>query len=263
MRLNALFYNSEKSGNVIRSLLHVKAGDLKFTDAPDGKKTVFDVVAVAFGDNGAIADQISKTYTMVLPKEVFERVKQLGFVYDFSFPIKKSGAYQLRVALRDHESDRVGSANQFVEVPNIKKGRLLTSGIVLENLSLADWQKRNNGEAAGRTDPLTDTSLRQFKHGTVLNYGFSIYNAKILGGKPNLTYQTRIFRDGKPIFESGATAAVVLDSSDPKAFGFNGAISLGKSMDVGDYVLQITIIDNLAKDSRNSATQFVQFEIVN
>jgi hypothetical protein len=30
----------------------------------------------------------------------------------------------------------------------------------------------------------------------------------------------------------------------------------------GDYVLQITIIDNLAKAKRNTATQFVQFEII-
>jgi hypothetical protein len=30
----------------------------------------------------------------------------------------------------------------------------------------------------------------------------------------------------------------------------------------GDYVLQIVIIDNLAKASRNTASQFVQFEII-
>ena len=30
----------------------------------------------------------------------------------------------------------------------------------------------------------------------------------------------------------------------------------------GDYVLQVTIIDNLAKQSRNSVTQFVPFELV-
>lgn len=262
LKLNPLFYNSAKGGSVIRSLLHIRAQDLKFTDEPDGtKKAVFDVIAVGFGDNGTPVDQISKNYTIVLKKDVFERVMRTGFVYDFSFPIKKAGAYQLRVALRDHGSDRLGSANQFVEVPNVKKNRLVLSGVVLENVTYAEWQRRTAGQAAGKSDPMTDTSLRQFKRGTVLNYGFTIYNAKLAGTAANLSYQTRIFRDGKPIFESKVQPVVPADSAEPKTVGFTAALALGTTMEPDDYVLQVVIIDNLAKEKRNTASQFVQFEV--
>ncbi len=263
LKLNALFYNTARSGNVIRSLLHIRAQDLKFTDEPDGgKKLVFDIIGVGFGDNGIAVDQTSKTYAMVFQKEAFEQVLKSGIVYDFSFPVKKPGAYQLRVALRDHGSDKLGSANQFVEVPNITKGRLVLSGVMLKNLPYAEWQKRQAGQSPSMiSDPLAATSLRQFKRGTVLTYGFTVYNAKATVTAPNLSYQTRIFRDGKPIFESAVQPVVPTNAVEPKTTSFTGALALGTSMSPGDYVLQITIIDNLAKAKRNMATQFVQFEI--
>ena len=39
-----------------------------------------------------------------------------GIFYFLTVPIKKPGVYQLRVAVRDESSERVGSASQFVEV---------------------------------------------------------------------------------------------------------------------------------------------------
>ena len=264
LRLNALYYNSPKEGNVIRSLVHVRAQDIKFTDVADGsKKGVFDVFAAGFGDNGTLVDQISKTYTMTLKKDAFQNFMRHGFVYDFAFPIKKPGAYQLRIALRDHGSDKVGSANQFVEVPNLKKNRLQLSGAALENIPYDVWQKRSSGQKVEENGagPLNDTSLRQFKRGTVLSYGFSIYNARQVPA-PNLTSQMRLFRDGKVVFEGKLQPVPVFPGPDPKAIDFSSALALGNDMAPGDYVLQVTITDNLAKEKHKSAVQFVQFEIV-
>jgi hypothetical protein len=263
LKLNALFYNSARSGNVIRSLVHIGAQDLKFSDEPDGgKKIVFDIVAIGFGDNGAVVDQSSKTYTLTLKKDAFEQAVKTGFVYDFSFPVKKAGAYQLRIALHDHGSDKIGSANQFIEVPNLKKNRLTLSGVVLENLSYPEWEKREAGKTVTPSDPLTDTSLRRFKRGTVLNYGFTIYNAKAPGTASTLSYQTRVFRDGKPIFESALKPVTTTGAGDPGTVGFNAALALGSVMVPGDYVLEIAITDSLAKGKGRTATQYVQFELV-
>ena len=264
LRLNALYYNSPKEGNIIRSLVHIRAQDIKFTDVADGgKKAVFDVFAAGFGDNGIVVERISKTYTMTLKKDAYKNFMQYGFVYDFAFPVKKPGAYQLRIALRDHGSDKVGSANQFVEVPNLKKNRLQLSGVVLENIPHDEWQKRNAGQTVegNSAGPLSDTSLRQFKRATVLSYGFSIYNAR-QAPAPNLTSQMRLFRDGKVVFEGKLQPVPVFPGPDPKAIDFSSALALGTDMAPGDYVLQITITDNLAKSKHKSAVQFVQFEIV-
>jgi hypothetical protein len=263
VRLNALFGNEVKTGSYIRSLLHVNAQDLTFTDEPDGsKKGVFDIIAVGFGDNGIAVEQLAKTYTVTLSTEMYERFMRDGFVYDLSFPIKKPGAYQLRIAIRDTASDRVGSANQFVEVPNLKKNRLTLSGVALENLPFDVWQKRQTSAepVESESNPLSDTSLRRFKRGTVLNYGFVIYNAKLNHAKvPDLTSKIRLFLDGKLAFEGQAQAVPFVRQTDPKAVNLTGAFNLGSAMSPGDYVLEIVIMDNLAK--KRTASQYVHFEV--
>jgi VWFA-related protein len=262
VRLNTLF-GANTIGSFARALMHVQAQNLEFEELPDGsRRTTFDILGVAFGDNGTVADQSSRTYTLTVKKDGYKHLLENGFVYDLTIPVKKPGAYQLRVAIRDHRSDKLGSANQFIDIPNLKKERLLLSGAVLENVSPAEWQRRNSGQPAGESDPLTDTSLRQFKRGTVLNYGFAIYNAKQESTGANLSSQTRIFRDGMLVFEGKIQPVVSPPSADRKASEYSSALTLGTEMLPGDYVLQVTITDNLAKTKQNTARQLVQFEIV-
>ena len=74
--------------------------------------------------------------------------------------------------------------------------------------------------------------------------------------------QTRIFRDGKPIFEGKQNPVDLSRQTDLQAIKSSSAITLGTNMQSGDYVLQIVITDNSAKEKNKIATQFVQFEIV-
>ncbi len=273
LRLNALFGNDAKNGSFMRPLLHINAQDLKFTDETDGiKKAVFEVLAVTFGDNGVPIDQVGKSYTIKAKGDDYKRILRDGFVYYFTLPIKKPGAYQFRVAIRDVQGEKVGSASQFIEVPNLKKDRLTLSGIVLENLSETQLKALLSGspETAGKqtdvptaaTNPMTDTSLRRFKRGTILRYGFEVYNAKLdAAKKPNLTSQIRVFHDGQMIFEGKTLPVETGGQTDLERIQATGAVNLATGMKSGDYILQIIITDNLAKEKRKISTQFVQFEI--
>jgi hypothetical protein len=274
LRLNTLFGNDARQGSFVRSLLHVNAKDLKFTEEAGGMyKAVFDVVAISFGDNGTIVDQIAKTYTVRAKGDTYRKIINEGFVYHFAFPVKKAGAYQYRVAIRDSETQKVGSANQFIEVPNLKKERLTISGIILENLTTEQWRKltagspaptapANTNEREEGTDPMTDTSLRRFKRGTILRYGFELYNAKLdPARKPKLTSQMKIFRDGKPIFEGKIMPLEASGQTDLQRLKSAGAFNLSDDMQAGEYILQIIVTDELAKKKRQIAAQFVQFEV--
>jgi len=272
LRLNTLFGNDAKQGSFVRSLLYVDAKDLSFTVEPGGnRKAVFDILAISFGDNGTPVDRISQTYTISFKEKEYQKLLNEGFVYNFTFPVKKAGAYQMRVAIRDHATQKVGSANQFIEVPNLKKNRLTLSGIILENLSFEQWTKEQQNiqakfdisKQASQADPLANTSLRRFKRGTILRYGFEIYNAKSNGSqKPQLQMRTRIFRDGKLLFEGKPKPIDLSGQTNLQAAQTFAAINLGTEMQAGDYILQIIVTDTLAKEKSKIATQFVQFEIV-
>ena len=271
LRLNTLFGNDAKNGSFIRSVMHVNTKDLTFTEEANGnKKVVFDILAIGFGDNGTPTEQISKTYTLIVSAEKYQKFVNEGFIYYFAFPIKKPGAYQMRVAIRDHASEKVGSANQFIEIPNLKKNRLTLSSIILNNLTYEQWNKpQQTTQATTAADnddeertPLADTALRIFKRGTVLRYGFEIYNAKSVNGQmPQLTTQTRVFRDGKLLFEGKPQPVNVSGQTNLQVEYGSGAMNLGSEMETGDYILQIIVTDNLAKDKYKITTQFVQFEI--
>lgn len=273
LRLNTLFGNDATQGTFVRSLLHIKAQDLKFTDDADGsKKATFDVLAVSFGDNGLPIDQLAKSYTLNIKGETYQKILRDGFVYYFTFPIKKPGAYQFRVAIRDSQAGKVGSASQFIQVPNLKKNRLTLSGIILENLTKEQWQRFNSDDPQTNNEkvvplesgnPMNDTSLRRFKRGTILRYGFEIYNAKLDSSKkPNLTTQIRVFRDGKLVLDGKQILIELNGQTDFQHIKSIGAMTLPNQMETGDYILQILVFDNLAKENRKIASQFVQFEVI-
>ena len=263
LSLNTMFAADTKYNSALSSFLYIDLKDLKFSDSAEGKKAVFDVIAVSFGDNGAVVDQISKTYTINVKEEVFKEMLKENFVYFFTFPVKKPGAYQMRVAIRDHGSEKLGSASQFIEVPKLSKKRLTLSGIVLESLTFDQWSNEEKTNVKVPTNPMADTALRIFRRGTVLRYGFEIYNAKQQNAqKPQLQTQWRMFRDGKIIYESKLSPVDLTGQTDLRVIKSAGALSLGTSMQNGDYVLQIIITDTLAKKKSQIASQFVQFEIV-
>lgn len=109
--LNAMFVGDAKRNLYIKSFVHIDGNKLTFVRQQDGNHQVtFDLVAMAFGDNGVVSDELSKTYTMSVNQENYKKMVEDGFVYYFTFPVKKPGAYQLRIAVRDTTSNLVGSA---------------------------------------------------------------------------------------------------------------------------------------------------------
>lgn len=264
LRLNSLFGSSGVNDIYVRSLLYIDANDLRFKDEKDGQKTCsFDVLATSFGADGQMVDQIGKTYTITVPPEIYSRVLTDGIVYHFKFPAKKAGAYQYRVAIRDSASGNIGAASQFVQVPDIGSGRLDLSSIVVEDMSVDDFQAAFTAGTAIKTDPMRDTSLRRIQVGRVYRYSLEIYNATLdAAKKPDLQTRVRVFREGKLILDGKPKPLETAGQTDMAHLRFLGGLAIGSQMDPGDYVLQIIVIDPQAKKGQQIATQFIQFEVV-
>jgi VWFA-related protein len=291
LRLTSLYGNDPNLGSFVRSLMHIEARDLSFTDEPDEwHKASFDVMAVTYGDNGAVLDQLAKTHTVRVRGESYKRALRDGFVYVLTVPIKKPGAYQLRTALRDVATERVGSASQFIEVPNIGKNRLTLSGIVISGTdpsakasmaSTAAGSAANKTPASGATgavgaqgrdseeviqdmDPQAGPAVRRFRRGMILQYGYVVYNAVADKGtaRPQLQIQMRVFRDGREVFTGRVQPFDASGQTDLRRIAAGGALQLGNEMTPGEYILQVIVTDPLAKEKYRTATQWIDFEIV-
>jgi VWFA-related protein len=267
LRLTSLFGNDVRAGSFMRSLLHIDANDLTFTKEADGLyKTMIDVAAITFGDNGVPIEQLGKTYQMRISESEHKRILREGLVYYVTVPIKKPGAYQLRMSLRDSASERIGSASQFIDAPDIKKKRLALSGIIVRAKSpLQDGALASTaGEGREEGSAQASAAVRQFKPGMVIEYAFFTYNAKLdkASSQPQVITQIKLFRDGKEIFSG---KEIPYDSSsqiDLQRLPTGGALQLGSNMELGDYVLQVIVTDLLADKKHRNATQWMDFQIV-
>jgi VWFA-related protein len=276
IRLTSLFANDAKVGSFMRSLLHVDGSALTFTDEPDDwHQAQFDVVAVTFGEDGKIVDEVSRVDRLRVRGEAYQHVLKAGFVYMVTVPIKKPGAYQLRVALRDQASERVGSSTQFVEVPDMKKRRLEVSGILLSTtqpgttrtesqIPIPSDPAQSNQTDLSSLDPSNRAAIRQFRQGETLRYSFVIYNPHLdpANGQPQLQTQLRIFRDGQPVFTGKLQRFTLNNPPDLSRLSGASAIKLGAEMSPGEYVLQVIVTDLLAGDKYATASRWVDFKIV-
>ncbi len=260
LRFYPVYQNDEKIGNLVQALVYIDAKDLTFTEANGKRKANFDLVAMTFGDNGSPIDRLYKNYTLEVGEKVYQNMLANGFVYNLTVPIQKAGGYQFRIALRDGTSDKVGSASQFIEVPNFSK-KMTLSNLVLDNFTPEEWQKIKLG--GNRDDSqrsiLLDTTLRQFKRGTVLRYDYVIYNPK---KSQQIINQIRLIRDGKVLYEEKFAPIETAGQTDLMRLPSFGAITLGKNLEAGSYILQAVVIDKNAKEKSQLATQFVEFEII-
>lgn len=273
LKLTSIFANSKPAGSMVQSFLHVKASDLTFSTEPDGsRKAIFEIAAVTFGDNGKIIDQFVYPRSITVPAADYERVAKNGFVYRLTIPIKKAGAYQLRMAVRDEASKRIGAAAQFVEIPDLSRNRLTVSGILLGGLPHETYRKNDSVQPAGeqsdganlQADQNANPAVRLFKTDHPLLYAFNIYNARVDKGtgKPKLKTQLRIFRDGKLIFVGNEEAFTPLDQTDAKRLLGAGVVRMGSQMVPGEYVIQIVVTDLLAKQKENVTSQWIDFDVI-
>jgi VWFA-related protein len=268
LRLTTLFSQTEKSGPYVNSLLYFDPRELEFTDEPDDwHKAVIDVVCMTFGDSGQSVDTTDKTWTVRLKGDTYRNVLKTGLVYSVHVAVKKPGAYQMRVVLRDATSEKIGSASQFIDVPDINKGRLALSGIVLradlpQAATAPNGPDHPEGQQSTEVDPEGTPAVRIFKPGTAIMYGYQILNAQADNAKqPELEVQTRLFRDGEQVYTGKPAPMAFSGQNDPKRLIGGGRMQLGGKITPGDYVLQVIVTDKLAKEKYRIATQSMDFEI--
>jgi hypothetical protein len=250
VKMTTLFSQTEKQGAVINVLLYLDANDLKFSDEPDGSRSaLIDLGIVTHDENGQISANVDKSWRLSYTKSAYEEVLKTGIVYSTAVPMKKPGPYLLRIALRDANSEKLGSATQFVEVPDMKDDRLVMSGIVMSRTTGSN----ENDEIAGTP------AVRNFRSGSTISYAYEILNSPS-ESQSRLQAQIRLFREGQLVYLSPQSPLQLDSKPDKKRFAITGQLALTK-VSPGTYVMQIVVSDPQRKDKGATATQAMDFQV--
>jgi VWFA-related protein len=267
--LTAFFANTAPQGNFVRALVHLSGRDISFVNGPNGKiKAVFDVVAVTLNEKTAVVDEFNRTHSFIIDEAALPLIKKNGLIYTTDVPIKKAGSYNFRVAVRDGSNKQIGSAGQVIEVPDLSNGNLFLSGLTVsavdQNGKFVTPSSVTPENALSLTASTSVPAIRQFPRNTILAYAYTLYNAHLdkTTQQPNLSLQLNLYRGGKLISE-GAPQPVKLESqADLTRISDYGYLRLKANVEVGDYALQVIVKDLLAKGKNQSASQWIDFEVV-
>jgi VWFA-related protein len=267
LHLSTLFFQDAVRGPLLHSFLRVDASNLSFAQDQGFLVAQVEALGATFDDEGRVIEQLGRDGKIRLSQDALERALERGINYTVDMPVKKPGAYQLRVAFRDTASGRVGSAYQFVEVPDLRRNRLSLSGILMSDAPSGDGLAPGEPARAEVLDTERGAAIqasRVFSRGQPLSYGLVIYNAQVThdGRGVDVTTQMRLLHDGRVVVTGEPRRLEVANANDMKAVFTGSTLLLPTEMPEGHYVLQVTVIDALAPPKKQEALQTIDFEIV-
>jgi VWFA-related protein len=243
--LSLTYLSTPANGPVVTSSIQIGANGISY--GIDGKQpAILRLAGVVLNDKGKVISNFGNQLNVIPPKS---GENDVGVIYSQRTPLT-SGIYQIRVAVRDENSARVGSAMQWIVIPNLSKDQLMTSSLLLGGQILDDQKNRANNPQVQLTGNHT------FSHSSQLVYWLFVYNAKRDGkGSPHLTLQTTVQRDGQIILTS-PLRTVDNGGPDSQRIPFGDELAL-KTLAPGRYDLTVSVKDNVAGTSVLQSSYFV------
>jgi len=243
LTVSATFVDTPDNGPIVNAGVLTSATALDYVD---GKPASFDLAGVILNDQGKTASSFRTRLTVSpVPGD-----QDSGVVYNYKAKLTP-GLYQIRAAVRDEKSGKVGSAQQWIEIPDLSSHRLTLSSLLLRG--------SKKGEAGTlEAEPQFSVDNR-FSKSLQLNFLMFIYNANgnTAGATPDVTAQVEVFRNGTTVVATPARKLSTAGMTDLTRIPYGGQFAL-ESLPGGRYELQITINDRLAK---TSASQRLPFQI--
>jgi VWFA-related protein len=263
VRLTPLFSQTKEGKSVINALVHFDTDQLLFSEEPEGwLKASVELVASIYNADGRLLELQEKTWNVMAKGQTYEKMKKSGISFLINVPAKDPGAYQMRLVVRDTKNGHMGSATQFVEIPNIRDGKLTLSGILLA----AD--KSKSRAAVDQTEGMIESTdhqktaaVRIFDPGETIAWAYQVLNAKVGSDhKPQLLVQLRIFRDGQEFFTGKPSPMAAEEQGSSKRMVATDQVHFNQ-LPPGYYVLQVAVMDTLANEKQRIAAQAIDFDV--
>lgn len=242
--LSLTYLNTPANGLVVTSSMEISGSGLTF--GPDGKQpATIRLAGVVLNDKGKIAGSF-RNQLNINPRN---GQADEGIFYNHHTPLTP-GIYQFRVAARDEKSGHVGSAMQWIVIPDLSRNQLTLSSLLLGGQVIEDRANKSD-------NPQVQLSVdHHFARSSPLGYWIFVYNAKRdAGGNPQLTVQTHVLRDGQPVLSS-PQRRVSNRGPDPQRIPFGEELAL-KTLPPGRYDLKVVITDSLAGTTASQLADFI------
>lgn len=270
VRMASGYVEDVSKGYQLQAWVHLDGQALGIREERDGSSSLsVDAIATTSDIDGTIQDSAKRQVKLALNAADVEWMRAHGLKFSLSLHKEKPGGYYVRVAIKDQISGAIGSAYEFIEIPDLKKGALsLSSIVVLNTREDAEWiQSGISGEPQQSPDPAAlpaarSQALRRYRAGESLEYMAAVYNAKSKeGAPPDLESQVVLFRDGREVYRSEVEPIRPGSPDDLRRIPIRKSLRLKETLPKGNYILKLLVRDKREKGRHGIAEQQLQFEI--
>jgi VWFA-related protein len=224
----------------------IDGGHLTYHEMSDRATLALEVAGTIYDRAGKLVTSFVEKIKGSVPHDQLSEVRGSGFCYTKRMELRP-GSYQVRVGALEPETENIGTANAWVEVPDLAKGKLEMSSVLLA--TTGETQQPVTG-------PQQLDAIKSYKTGSVLVYYLMLYNAPSSIGS-DLTIRSEIALNDKIIYESEPQpVSSRMMGKDNKGIEIGGQLNL--DLEPGFYALRVEIKDKSNREFRRSVEFLVQ-----
>ena len=238
LQLSLIYLDTPASGTVLTTSLQAPTALLSYGDQ-DKDPAQLSIAGVVLNDQGKPAANFKTGLKVNPPSSTDADQSASTVIYNNRSPLKP-GIYQVRVAARDDRSGILGSAMQWIVIPDLSTRWLSLSSLILG---------LENVEDAGSIQWSVD---KRFARNSRLSFMTFIYN-----GSDNLAAQVQVYRDDRALISTPFKTVASDKQGDAARVPFNADINLA-GLQPGRYVLEVIVTD---RSSQKTASQRADFYV--
>ena len=247
------YYDVPEKGPTLSTSINLPGEFLSFAQQPDGKiQAIVDLSGVYYDEKGKALDTFLERIVTTAP--TLEAAQGYSGDITFNYPAKlPPGLYNVRTAARDEKSGRVGSAHAWIEVPDLTKKQLTISSLLLGERAPTLTNVADNSDSS----PVALSASHRFQRDSTLRFLVFVYNMASAPAdqKPDVAVQVQVLRDDQPVITTAVRKLNTEGVLDMTRLPYAAEIPLS-DLGPGRYVLQVSVIDRVAKQSTVRKTHF-------
>lgn len=271
------FVDLPQRGPTLATSLKISTTSLILEAQGAPPSAVLELAAIILDDKGNVVGSFDKRLTIKATSANVTSTPPEDILYNHYSAIKP-GLYQVRAAALNEKQGLSGSAQQWIEIPDLGSKALAMSTLIvgerkaeIESNQTDQDKQKEDASALGQVRLNVD---HRFARSSRMRFLTFVYNAALgpadrsattspnamaassseAASSPDLAVQVQIFRDNEPVM---TTLVHKLQVEDPDLTRVPYAAEVPiEEFQSGRYVLQVTVVDRIAKASTSQRFSF-------
>jgi VWFA-related protein len=230
----------------------IDAGKLGYKEQEGSLLTNPTLLTGILNSDGNTLGVLQDSIAIRLSREQLERAKEGMYRYTKRI-VLKPGLYQIRIGVSDPQTEQVGTASAWVEVPDLKSKRLILSGI---QTARAAADRADEGALDAIAQPDVRNGINIFRRAYTIVYRGWAYKPTLGEANDGVMIQGQVLQDDRVVLEDAwrPLASFILNK-EANAVEF-GARLKAAGLKPGLYTLRVSVKDPQSKEPLTRETSF-------